>query len=320
MERLSQKHDPNLLIGFGTSDDAGVYRLTDDIAIVTTVDFITPPVDDPFLYGQIAAANAIGDVYAMGGRPVTCLNLAGFPVKKLGLDILHKIVAGALDKITEADAVLAGGHTVEDDEPKFGLAVTGTVHPDKIWANSGARPGDMLILTKPLGTGVLFNANLKGRVTEKAMAECTKVASWLNKKPAGIMADFDIHAVTDITGFGLAGHALEMAEASKATLEIDLDSLPVLPEALDMYKNGVTTGMNRSNQLMVEAKTGFEKEPPSWHKEILYDPQTSGGLLIAVPENAGKNLLEAFKENGLSWFSKIGKVSPLKDSAYLIFK
>ena len=204
MERLSQKHDPNLLIGFGTSDDAGVYRLTDDIAIVTTVDFITPPVDDPFLYGQIAAANAIGDVYAMGGRPVTCLNLAGFPVKKLGLDILHKIVAGALDKITEADAVLAGGHTVEDDEPKFGLAVTGTVHPDKIWANSGARPGDMLILTKPLGTGVLFNANLKGRVTEKAMAECTKVASWLNKKPAGIMADFDIHAVTDKTGFGLA--------------------------------------------------------------------------------------------------------------------
>ena len=294
--------------------------MTDDIAIVTTADFITPPVDDPFVYGQIAAANSLSDVYAMGGQPVTCLNLVGFPTKKLGLDVLHQIVAGALDRITAAGAVLAGGHTIEDDEPKFGLAVTGTVHPDRIWANSGARPGDMLILTKPIGSGVLYNANLKGRVTEKAMAECVRVASWLNRKPARIMADFEIHAVTDITGFGLAGHSLEMAEASNVTLEIFIDSLPVLPEALDMYKIGVKTGMNRSNQSMVTDKTLLPKELPGWHREILFDPQTSGGLLMAVPEKQGSGLIEAFKADGLEWISRIGMVLPYNGSASLVFQ
>ncbi len=172
MVKLPKNEDPNLLVGFDTGDDAGVYRLTDEIALITTADFITPPVNDPYTFGQIAAANAISDVYAMGGRPITCLNLAMFPAKKLDAEVLHQIVAGALEKITEAGALLAGGHTIEDDEPKFGLAVTGTVHPRKYWRNRGAMPGDSVILTKPIGSGVLFNGNIKRRVSDEAMKEC----------------------------------------------------------------------------------------------------------------------------------------------------
>ncbi|MDP4858414.1 MAG: selenide, water dikinase SelD, partial [Desulfobacterales bacterium] len=210
--------DPNLLVGYETSDDAGVYRLTDDMAIITTADFITPPVNDPYVFGQIAAANALSDVYAMGGRPITCLNLAGFPSKKLGLDVLNQIVAGGLSKITEAGAVLAGGHTTEDEEPKYGLAVTGIVHPLRFWSNAGARPGDALVLTKPLGSGVLFNANLKGWVSTEALTECLTVITQLNRTAAEIMQGFEIHAATDITGFGLSGHAFEMARGSQVQL------------------------------------------------------------------------------------------------------
>jgi len=200
-------------VGFDTSDDAGIYRLNDEIAIITTADFITPPVNDPYQFGQIAAANAISDVYAMGGKPITCINLAAFPSKKLGPEILQGIVAGALSKITESGAVLAGGHTIEDDEPKFGLAVTGIVHPKKYWSNAGAKPGDVLILTKPIGSGVLFNANLKGWVSEGALNECISTISTLNKTAAEIFSNFEIHAVKDITGFGLAGHGFERAMA-----------------------------------------------------------------------------------------------------------
>jgi len=196
-------------VGYETSDDAGVYRLTEDLAIIMTADYITPPVNDPYIYGQIAAANAISDVYAMGGQPIACLNLVSFPSKKLPPEVLHKIVAGALSKITEAGAVLAGGHSVEDDEPKFGLSVTGIVHPDKFWTNQGAQPGDVLILTKPVGSGVLFNANLKKWVSKEAMDACLSILITLNRTAAEVMAGFDIHAATDVTGFGLAGHGLK---------------------------------------------------------------------------------------------------------------
>jgi len=316
---MPKNEDPNLLVGFETSDDAGIYRLTDDIAIVTTADFITPPVDDPYRFGQIAAANAISDVYAMGGRPVSCLNLVMFPSKTLSPDILQQIVAGALDKITEAGAVLAGGHSVENDEPKFGLAVTGVVHPKKFWTNTGARAGDVLVLTKPLGTGVLFNANLKKWVSEDAMTACVETAATLNRAAAETLAGFDVHAATDVTGFGLAGHAFEVATGSTVGVDIDMDTLPVMAEALEMYRKGMNTGVNPLNAQMVAAATRFERELPEWHRQIVYDPQTSGGLLAAVPEAEGEPLLEALDRAGVPGPRIIGRVRNLESGIHLRF-
>lgn len=320
MDKLPKNQDPNLLVGYETQDDAGIYRLNDDIAIITTVDYITPPVNDPFLFGQIAAANALSDVYAMGGRPVTCLNLAGFPSKKLDQDILNQIIAGGLSKITEAGAVLAGGHTIDDDEPKYGLAVTGIVHPDKYWTNTGARPGDILILTKPIGSGVLFNANLKNWVSSQALNQCLAVIKSLNKTAAEIMQEFEIHAATDITGFGLSGHAFEMAIGSEIRLEFTLDDIPVMQEALEMYAKGVSTGVNRHNRQLVENHLRFEKNVPEWHREIVYDPQTSGGLMVAVPEGQGPKLITALKAAGVEQSCIIGSVQKMRDAISLVFK
>lgn len=311
--------DPNLLVDFAGSDDAGIYRLNEEMALVTTVDIITPPVDDPFLFGQIAAANAISDVYAMGARPLVCLNLVCFPSKILAADILHQIVAGALDKITESGAVLAGGHSVDDDEPKFGLSVTGIVHPDTFWSNSGARPGDVLILTKPLGSGVLLNANLKKWVSSRAMDQCIESLTTLNKSAFEIMADFDIHAATDISGFGLAGHCYEMAKGAGVMLKIDMGRIPVMSEALDMYERGMNTGVNQFNRERVEKNMLFEKEIPGWHQEIVFDPQTSGGMLAAVPEDQGKTLREALQRKGLDQAEIIGRVETLKNKILLLF-
>ena len=285
-----------------------MYRLTDEIAIITTADFITPPVNDPFLYGQIAAANAISDVYAMGGKPVTCINLVGFPSKKLPPEQLHQIVAGALDKITESGAVLAGGHSVEDAEPKFGLAVTGTVHPDKVWSNAAARVGDELVLTKPIGSGVLFNAQLKGWVSEGAFNKCLEIVATLNRKAAEVMADFEIHSATDITGFGLAGHSLEMGEGSGALIEIDLAKTPVMDEALAMYEKGMSTGVNKLNRAQVVPKARLTQQLPDWHLEIAFDPQTSGGLMVAVPGGEGEGLVSALHEAGVTAAAVIGEV------------
>ncbi len=306
-------------MGFETNDDAGIYRLTDDMALITTADFITPPVNDPYVFGQIAAANALSDVYAMGGRPITCLNLAGFPSKKLGLDVLNRIVAGGLSKITEAGAVLAGGHTTEDDEPKYGLAVTGIVHPQRFWRNAGARPGDVLVLTKPLGSGVLFNANLKGWVSSTALTECLAVITRLNRTAADIMQNFEIHAATDITGYGLGGHAFEMARASRVRLTISLKALPIMTEALEMYERGVTTGVNLSNRRLVENDVRIDSTLPKWHREIIYDPQTSGGLLAAVPERQGWELVTTLVQAGVVPAAVIGRVDPLEDQPYLVF-
>ncbi len=320
MEKLPQKNDPNLLVGFETKDDAGIYRITEDIAIVTTADFITPPVNDPYVYGQIAAANAMSDVYAMGGRPLMCLNLICFPTDQLAPEILHQIVAGALQKITEAGAVLAGGHTIEDDEPKYGLAVTGIVHPEKYWTNSGAKTGDVLILTKPIGSGVLFNANLKNRVTQQAMEECITVLTALNKSAAEIMERFEIHAATDITGFGLAGHAYEMATGSGLCLQIRIADLPIMNQALEMYEKGVTTGVNIDNRKILEKYARFDTRIPQWHREIIFDPQTSGGLMVAVPERQGQDLVSALRDAGETDARIIGRVVEREDETYLIFE
>jgi selenide,water dikinase len=316
---LSQASDPNLLMGYKTNDDAGIYRLSDDLAIVVTADFITPPVNDPYQFGQIAAANALSDVYAMGGIPKVCLNLVCFPSKQLPMEQLHQIVAGALSKITEAGAVLAGGHSVEDSEPKFGLSVVGLVHPQRFWANGGAQPGDVLVLTKPLGSGVLFNANLKHWVNPQAMAACVQALITLNKGAAGVMQRFEIHAATDVTGFGLAGHSLEMAKASAATLRIDVASLPIMDQALEMYRKGMTTGTNAFNQRLVSRHTCLEGQWPPWHQQILYDPQTSGGLLVAVPAEQGEPLVKALQALPTPAAAIIGQVLPFESPCYLKF-
>jgi len=320
LARLPKNQDPNLLVGFETSDDAGIYKLTDDIAIVTTADYITPPVNDPYVFGQIAAANSISDVYAMGGKPVTCLNLVFFPPKKLEPDVLHQIIAGGLSKITESGAVLAGGHSVEDDEPKFGLAVTGTVHPGKYWSNGGALPGDVLILTKPIGSGVLFNANIKHWVSNEAMNKCIDALITLNKTAAEVMSEFDIHAATDITGFGIAGHGFEMAMASNVCLEIKINDLPIMSEALDMYKKGMSTGVNAYNRKLVNMYTRFDIDLPKWHQEIVFDPQTSGGLLVAVPESQADVLIQKLISSGVLNSRIIGRATHYESPIYLTFK
>ncbi len=317
---LPKRNDPNLLVGYDTSDDAGIYKLTDEMALVATADYITPPVDDPFLFGQIAAANAISDIYAMGARPVTCINLVSFPSKKLGPDTLNRIIAGALNKITEAQAVLIGGHSVDDDEPKFGLAVNGLVHPRKYWSNAGVRPGDVLILTKPLGSGVIFNANLKRLVSDRALKACLDIITTLNKTAAETARGFEIHAATDVTGFGLAGHAFEMARGSDVTVRIHIDTLPVMDEALDMYKRGVSTGVNAATRELVAAHIRYERELPAWHREILFDPQTSGGLLFSLPESQGKALVQALNQAGMQDAALIGDVVTSQNQRRLIIR
>ena len=303
-----------MLVSFDTSDDAGVYQLNAEQALVYTVDFITPPVDDPYLFGQIAAANSLSDIYAMGGKPLSCLNIAGFPADKLDSEILTGIISGALQKITEAGAVLLGGHTTDNDEPIFGLTVTGMVHPENIWRNSGAQPGDQLILTKALGSGVLFNANLKNLVSTKALGECLDSLIVLNKKAAEVFEDFEIHAATDITGFGFAGHALEMLSGPDLSFNITLDAIPIMNEAKEMYERGVTTGVNQTNRTLVENNCYFAEGISFTKQELMLDPQTSGGLLVAVPEAQSSTILKALYNAGVTSSAQIGYVSNFSES------
>ena len=297
-----------MLVGFETSDDAGVYRLTDELALVTTVDFITPPVDDPVAFGAIAAANSLSDVYAMGGRPVTALNLVMFPSDDIPQEQLRGILKGGAGKVLESGAVLIGGHTVKDDEPKYGLSVNGLVHPDRIWRNYGARPGDALILTKPIGTGVLFNANRKRRLPPEEYDPLVASASMLNRWAAEAIAEHDVHAVTDITGFGLAGHAREMALPSHMRLVIDLRSVPWLPGAQAAYRRGVTTGSNEPNRAIAGEDVAFSAKLHRLDEELVFDPQTSGGLLVALPSAQAKDALARIRAAGAAFASVIGRV------------
>ena len=318
LAKLPQKSDVNLLVGYETSDDAGVYRLDDERALVVTADVITPPVDDPFLFGQIGAANSLSDVYAMGGTPLTCINMVGFPANELGPEVLHGIVEGALSKITEAGAVLAGGHTTDDEEPKFGLSVTGMVHPQRVWRNSGVREGNLLILTKPIGSGVLFNANLKNWVSQQALASCLETITALNRRAAETATRFEIQGATDITGFGLAGHALEMAQGSNLTLKLQTKAIPVMDEALAMYEKGMSTGVNAANRELIADRVRFNASLAFAETEILVDPQTSGGLLLAVSEEQAEELVAALKNEGVSAAVIIGQAIAEQEEA-LIF-
>jgi selenide,water dikinase len=284
--------DERVLVDYRTADDAGVYRLDDDRALVQTVDFFTPIVDDPDVYGRIAAANALSDVYAMGGRPLTALAVASFP-KALGADVVRAIFAGGLDVLRSAGVALLGGHTVQDQEVKFGYAVTGEVHPSALWTNAGARPGDVLLLTKPLGTGVVATAIKNGRAPQRLVDEAVASMVRLNRGACEALRRLPpgaVHACTDVTGFGLVGHASEVAAASGVTLEIEVDAVPLLDGVLELVADN-TPGGNRSNAQHFGHGLAFTREMPMDLVTVLHDPQTSGGLLVAVaPEHEAEAL------------------------------
>jgi selenide,water dikinase len=306
---LSAPSDPNLLVGFETSDDAAVYRLTDDMAVVSTVDFITPPVDDPYWFGQIAAANAISDVYSMGGRPLTALNLVMFPSKQLDMGVLREILRGGNDKVIEAGACLVGGHSVDDEEPKYGLSVNGLVHPSQMVTNEGARPGDALILTKPLGTGVLFNAVRSGKLTfGEIEREVLPSVAALNGAAMQTALQSTVHGGTDITGFGILGHLLEMAQGSATHMIVEYAALPFYPGAREMYAKGETTGSTRENRELVGDHLDLRTALTKVEEELLFDPQTSGGLLLSVPHDAAQSLVEKLQANGVTYAVCIGEV------------
>jgi len=300
--------NPNLLVGFDTCDDAAVYRLSEDLAFISTVDFITPPVDDPYWFGQIAAANALSDVYAMGGKPLTALNLVMFPTKKLDASILREILRGGCDKVSEAGASIAGGHSVDDNEPKYGLAVTGVIHPDHILTNCGAKEGDALILTKPLGTGVLFNACRSRKLPWRDLEVILPEVASLNKKTMEIALNFDIHACTDITGFGIIGHCLEMAKGSGVQINLLYDKLPFYPKAVEMYRKGETTGSNKSNRKLAERLLKKMRKLSGEQEELLFDPQTSGGLLLSVPSIETDHLVTELKKAAVGSTAQVGAV------------
>jgi selenide,water dikinase len=291
------------------ADDAGVYRLRDDLAIIQTVDFFTPIVDDPYTFGRIAVTNALSDVYAMGGRPLTAMNIVCFPIGKMDISILREILRGGLDQMREANVVLVGGHSVEDDEPKYGLSVTGIVHPDRVLANRGAIPGDRLILTKALGSGIASTA-VKGGVADSALQKRSVAAMIeLNRKAAELMAKRDdIHACTDITGFGLLGHAMEMIEGSETGIKIYANAVPYFEGVQELIETGIIPGGLVRNRKFREQQIEKGANCPAWIIDLLFDPQTSGGLFISLPEAGAKELLTEMRKAGLLDATIIGEV------------
>lgn len=290
-------------------EDAGVYKLRDDLAIIQTVDFFTPIVDDPYTFGQIAVVNALSDVYAMGGRPVTAMNIVCFPVKKMDMGILRRILSGGMDKMREAGVLLIGGHSVEDDELKYGLSVAGLVHPDRVLMNRGAKPGDQLILTKPLGTGIVSTAIKAGLAGEAMVNESIRSMTTLNRKAADLMRDAaGIHACTDITGFGLLGHAAEMIEASDTGIIMDSSSVPFFSGIRDFAEMGIIpAGLNRNRAFRTDI-VDAEPSCPEWLLDILFDPQTSGGLLISLPAEQAGQLLKKMHTEGITEAAVVGSV------------
>ena len=289
-------------------DDAGVYRLRPDLALVQTVDFFTPVVDDPYTFGQIAAANALSDIYAMGAAPLTALNLVAFPICTLGVSVLQEILRGGGDKVAEAGAVILGGHSIEDDEPKYGLAVTGVVHPDRIVANNGAKPGDWLVLTKPLGTGVLATALKAGLLDPEAERLLGETMASLNAGASRAMLRVGVNACTDITGFGLLGHLRELAFNSKVDLEVDATAVTYLPQARKLAGQGIIPAGAYSNRDFLAPYVEVLGMVGIADQDLLYDPQTSGGLLLAVDDSRKEDLLTALRQEGIGHPGAIGRV------------
>jgi len=288
---LRVREDENLLVGFDTSDDASVYRISGELALVQTVDFFPPIADDPYLFGQIAATNALSDVYAMGGEPRLALNILCVPENMPG-EAVHNILRGGYDKAYEAGVIITGGHSIFDDEPKYGLAVTGFVHPDRILTNAGARPGDVLLFTKPLGVGILTTAAREGMASAQGEALAYRLMTTLNKAARDCMVKYRVHACTDVTGFGLLGHALEMAQGADVSLELHTSFIAVLPEALELAHSGILPAGLYRNRSFAQSHVDAGNTPLAL-QDVLYDPQTAGGLLIAVdPADADKLLAE----------------------------
>ena len=325
LRRLPRQTDPNVLVGFETNDDAGVYRLSDDLALVQTVDFFTPIVDDPYLYGQIAAANSLSDVYAMGGRPISALSIIGFP-EKGDPDVMVQILRGGVVKMTEAECSVVGGHSIRDDDIKFGYAVTGVINPQRVWRNVGARPGDVLLLTKAIGTGVISTALKKDCASEASLAASTSSMTRLNRDAAEALAEFDrqardaagpIHAVTDITGFGLLGHAREMAIGSGVSLEMDHARVDYLPGAIEAAREGHLAGGLKNNREFIGDCVGFADTVAEEFRNLLYDPQTSGGLLVAIARDAADAAVAALAQRGVP-ARVIGHVLPKRSPHILV--
>lgn len=307
-------NDKNLIVGIDTSDDAAVYKLNDEMATIQTLDFFTPIVDDPYIFGQIAAANSLSDVYAMGGKPIVALNIVCFP-NCLNMNILGEILRGGADKVLEAGAVIVGGHTVQDDEPKYGLSVTGIVHPDKVLKNYGSETGDILILTKPIGLGII-NTAIKAKIASKeAYEKAVKVMAYLNKYAGEIITDYNITSCTDITGFSLIGHAYEMAEPSKKTFRIFKDAIPFIKEAKEYASMGLIPAGCYENKRYLEGKY-LLKNVESWMEDILFDPQTSGGLLISCKEEDYIDILTRLEKLEVE-SAVIGRVEDFND-AYIV--
>jgi selenide,water dikinase len=313
--KLARQHDPNVLVGFDHADDAGVYQIAPDQALVQTVDFFTPVVDDPYTFGQIAATNALSDVYAMGGRPITSLALVCFP-EKADLEILERILAGGLSKMIEAGCFVIGGHSIRDDEPKFGYAVTGLIHPKKVLSNAGAQPGDALIFTKALGTGVISTAIKRGKAEPAWIDAAVDSMTTLNKQAAEVIrqGEFRIHAMTDVTGFSLIGHSRGMALASKVALRFSSKNIPVLPGALECIRAGYIPGGLNNNRDFAECVVGYDDGVPEDLRTLLFDPQTAGGLLVSVASEDSAKLarsLNAAKVPAVQIGEVVARTKPL---------
>ncbi len=300
--------DENVLVGLERADDAGVYRVSDELALIQTVDFFTPIVDDPYWFGQIAAANALSDVYAMGGTPRTAMNLVAFPVKQMDLSILRRIIQGGLDKLAEAGVVLVGGHSIEDQELKYGLSVTGFIHPARVLTKKNLRPGDRLVLTKPIGTGIVNTAIKAGMAPAELTGRVTRLMAALNREAAAVMAGFDVGACTDVTGFGLLGHLAEMVSGSGAGVRIFSDRVPVIPEALEFAAMGLIPAGAYKNREFREAMITFADSVGRTRQDVLFDPQTSGGLLICVSAGDAPEIIAALKNAGITAAADIGEV------------
>jgi len=299
--------DPNLLVGPETCDDAAVYRLADDLALVLTVDFFTPIVDDPYAFGQIAAANSLSDVYAMGGRPIAMLSIVGFPKDRLPLGVLGEILKGGAEKGREAGVAVVGGHTIDDPEPKVGYAVAGLVHPGRIWRNVGARPGDALVLTKPLGTGIISTGIKQAKAPAAVIDAAVRTMATLNRAAAEAAATVPVHAVTDVTGFGLLGHLREMTRGSAVSARLEAARIPLLPGVVPLAEAGLVPGGTRRNLAAVADVVRWDPAIPEPRRAVIGDAQTSGGLLIATPD--GRGLLQALARAGVTGAAQVGEIT-----------
>lgn len=304
--------DVDLIVGTETSDDAGVFRLRPDLAVVNTVDFFTPIVDDPYVFGQIAAVNALSDVYAMGGEPKTALNLVCFPKDKMEMQVLGEILKGGAEKVREAGAVVVGGHSIIDEEIKYGLAITGVVHPDRVVRNVGVQEGDALILTKPLGTGIITTAIKKKKAPKESVQEAIASMTTLNDTASRIMRRYTVHACSDITGYGVLGHALEMASGSSVTLVLESAKLPTLHRTRRLAEKGYLTGGCKRNREYLKDKITIDKSLRKGVVETALDPQTSGGLLIAVAQRYAPKLVEELHANGVEAATTVGYATSLQ--------